>query len=188
MLLFRASCMHRKFQLQDLWSCALVWWCQKHHPTLHTHTHIILSQLFTHNLSLHTTLFSQATPSWTKNDVHLLSFVPVYQQVLSFPVCFSRWGIKNFYVVFPYSVKERVAKTGIFQWLFIKKKKKKKSYCPNKWSCCWMPLLLHSRCPKPVQMSSLGTGTRLSYAQTLQTADSETNIQSSLLLRSWNKW
>jgi hypothetical protein len=28
----------------------------------------------------------------------------------------------------------------------------------------------------------------LSYAQTWQTADLETNIQSSLLLRSWNKW
>ena len=44
-----------------------------------------------------------------------------------------------------------------------------------------MPLLLHSHCPKPVQNSGFGTGTRLSYAQTLQTADSETNIQSGLL-------
>jgi len=33
-----------------------------------------------------------------------------------------------------------------------------------------------------------GTGTWLSYAQTSQTADSETNIHSGILLRSWNKW
>jgi len=32
------------------------------------------------------------------------------------------------------------------------------------------------------------TGTRLSYAQKLQAADSESNIQSWLLLRRWNKW
>jgi len=30
---------------------------------------------------------------------------------------FSRWRIKNFYIVLPYSVKVRVTKTGIFQWL-----------------------------------------------------------------------
>jgi len=38
------------------------------------------------------------------------------------------------------------------------------------------------RCPKPFQISGLGTGTQLSYAQTLQSADSEINIQSGLLL------
>ena len=75
----------------------------------HAHTHI------TNNFSLHTILSSHATPSWTENDLCLLSFVPVYQHVLSFPACFSRWGIKNFYMVFPYSVKERVTKTGTFQ-------------------------------------------------------------------------
>ena len=36
-----------------------------------------------------------------------------------------------------------------------------------------MPLLLHSRSPKPVQISGLGTWTRLSYVQTSQNADSE---------------
>jgi hypothetical protein len=46
-----------------------------------------------------------------------------------------------------------------------------------------MPLLLHPSCPKPVQISGLGTGTQLSYAQTLQTADLKTNIQSGLLLQ-----
>jgi hypothetical protein len=51
-----------------------------------------------------------------------------------------------------------------------------------------MPLLLHSRCPKPVQISGLGTGTRLSYAQISQTADSEINNQSGLLLGSLNQW
>jgi len=35
-----------------------------------------------------------------------------------------------------------------------------------------MPPLLHSRCPKPVQISGLGTGNWLCYAQTSQTADS----------------
>jgi hypothetical protein len=42
-----------------------------------------------------------------------------------------------------------------------------------------MPLLLQFRCPKPFQISGLGTGTQFSYAQTLQSADSEINIQSS---------
>jgi hypothetical protein len=51
-----------------------------------------------------------------------------------------------------------------------------------------MPLLLHSRCPKPVQISGLGTGTRLFYAQTSLTTDLKMNIQSGLLLQSWNKW
>jgi hypothetical protein len=41
-----------------------------------------------------------------------------------------------------------------------------------------MPLLLHSRCPKPVQIPGMGTGTRICYAQTSQTADLEMNIQS----------
>jgi hypothetical protein len=37
--LFRAQCMYRKFQLQELWSSGLAWWCQKSHRTSHTHTH-----------------------------------------------------------------------------------------------------------------------------------------------------
>jgi len=36
--------------------------------------------------------------------------------------------------------------------------------------------ILYSRCPKPVHISGLETGTRLSHAQTSQIADSETNI------------
>ena len=40
----------RKFQLQDLWSCALAWQCQKHY--LKTHTHTILSQNVTNNFLL----------------------------------------------------------------------------------------------------------------------------------------
>jgi hypothetical protein len=87
-----------------------------HTQTL-THTHIMLSQHFTSNFSLHTTRYSHATPSLTEKDLRLLSFVPVYRNALSFPVCFSRWGIENFYMVFPYSVKERVTKTEIFQRL-----------------------------------------------------------------------
>ena len=45
-----------------------------------------------------------------------------------------------------------------------------------------MPLLLPSRFPKPFQISGFGTGIRLSYVQTLQSDDSEINIQSGLLL------
>jgi hypothetical protein len=58
---------------------------------------------------------------------------------------------------------------------------------PNKWCCLSMPLLLHSRCPKAVQISGMGTRTRLSYAQTHQTADLQTNTQSRLSFHSWNK-
>jgi len=39
-----------------------------------------------------------------------------------------------------------------------------------------MLLILYSRCPKPVLISRLETGTWLSHAQTSQIADSETNI------------
>jgi hypothetical protein len=48
-----------------------------------------------------------------------------------------------------------------------------------------MPLLLPLS--KPVQISGLGTGTQLSYAQTLQTADLEKYIQTGALLGHWNK-
>jgi hypothetical protein len=51
--LFWVRCMHKKFQLQDLWSCALAWWCQKHHLTSHTNTSYFL------NPSLTTFLFTQ---------------------------------------------------------------------------------------------------------------------------------
>jgi len=85
------------------------------HTHTHTHTHIILSQHFTNNFSLHTTRYSHPIPSWTEKDLLLLSFVTVHQHAFSFPVCFSQWGIENFYVVFSYSIKER--KTEIFHWL-----------------------------------------------------------------------
>jgi hypothetical protein len=52
--LFRARCINRKFQLQDLWSCALAWWCQKS-IVFHTHTCHLL------NISLTTFFFSQFT-------------------------------------------------------------------------------------------------------------------------------
>jgi hypothetical protein len=90
-------------------------WCGGVRNTIFLHTHIILSQHFTNNFSHHTTLYSHATLSCTKNDLHLLSFVPVYQHALYFPVRFLRWEIENFYIVFPYSIKERVK--WIFQWL-----------------------------------------------------------------------
>ena len=36
--LFRATSLCRKLQLQDLWNCALAWFCQKNHITARTHT------------------------------------------------------------------------------------------------------------------------------------------------------
>ena len=124
----------------------------------HTHTHtIILSHHFTNNFSLHTTLFSHATLSCTENDLRLLSFVPVYQHALYFPVPFSRWEIENFYIVFPYSVKERVKR--IFQRL-----------SKNAWDAI-AQINCVARCPCSFTLAvpnqiSLGTRTQLSYAQT----------------------
>jgi len=109
--LFLAWCMHRNFSFKisgvvpwsgDVRNIILL------HTHTHTHTHIILSQHFTNNFSLHPTLYSHATPACTENDLGLLSFVPVYQHVPYFPVCFSRWEIENFYIVFSYSLKEGV--------------------------------------------------------------------------------
>jgi len=57
--LFRARCMHRKFQLQDLRSYALAWWCQKHHLTTHTRAHAH-ARTHTHT-SLTTFLFTQSS-------------------------------------------------------------------------------------------------------------------------------
>jgi hypothetical protein len=48
--------LHRKFQLQNFWSCALVWWCQKHHLTKH-----IFPPPLTNNFSLNTTCSSHET-------------------------------------------------------------------------------------------------------------------------------
>jgi len=80
------------------------------------YTHI-LPEHSTVNFSLHTTRYSQATPSRTEKDQRLLSDVLVYRLALSFPVRFSQWGIDNLYMIFPYCVKERVTKTEIFQQL-----------------------------------------------------------------------
>jgi hypothetical protein len=124
------------------------------------HTHIILSQHCTNNFSLHTTRYSHATPSWTKKHLFLLSFVPVYWHVLLFPLCFAQWRIENFYMVFPYTVKERVIKTGISLVVQIC------INCLNKRCSRSILQLLQSRCPKQVQISGLGTWTRHSNVQT----------------------
>jgi hypothetical protein len=96
--------------------CGVVpWHCSVRNIIL-LHTHILLSQHFTNNFPLHTTQYSHVTPSWTEKELRLLSFVPVYRHALLFPVCFSWWGIENFYMIFPYTVKERVTKTEILNW------------------------------------------------------------------------
>ena len=51
-----------------------------------------------------------------------------------------------------------------------------------------MPLFLYSRCPKPVQIYSLGTGTRLSHAQTSQIADYLARLIISQLEQVVTKW
>jgi hypothetical protein len=102
---FRAQSLHRKFQLQYLWICALAWWCHKYNLTSHTHH---TSSTLHWQLFASPTRYSHMTPSRTENDQHLLSDVPVYKLSLSFPLCFSWWGIDNLYVVFPYSIKKRV--------------------------------------------------------------------------------
>ena len=100
--LFGAPSLHRKFHLQALWVCALAW-CHKHNLTSRHTSSTLHWQLFS---SL--TRYSHATPSRTEKDQHLLSDVPVYRLLLSFPVCFSRWGINNLYMIFPYSIKKTV--------------------------------------------------------------------------------
>jgi hypothetical protein len=53
MFLFWAQHGCRKFLLKSFWSCALAWYCQKHHLT--THTSYFLNTSLTNNFSLHTT-------------------------------------------------------------------------------------------------------------------------------------
>ena len=138
-LLSRSPSLHRIFQFQDLWIRALV-------ARAHTHTSSTLPwQLFSAQHSLFTrntvTNWERLTFVGNKPEIfqikNLVEKFSAYiqevnlrgkkkknnvcwvlsQYVLSFPVCFSLWGIKNFHVVFPNSFKERVTKTGIFQLL-----------------------------------------------------------------------
>ena len=68
--LFRVWCMHRKYQLQDLWSCALAWSCQKHNPSSHTR----ISYFF--NTSLITFLFTPPSiHTWHRNEAKRPTFV-----------------------------------------------------------------------------------------------------------------
>jgi hypothetical protein len=151
--------------------CGVVPWRGGVRNFILLHTHIILPQHCTNNFSLHTTRYSHATLSWTDKHLRLFSFVPVYRHALSFPVCFSRWGIENFYMVYPYTVKERVTETGIS----VVVQKCIKFYCLNN-QCSRSVPLLQSCCPKQVQISGLGTWTRHSNAQISRNADSETTI------------
>jgi hypothetical protein len=76
--LFQARCINRKFQLQDLWICALAWWCQKNHRTSHTR-HLLntsLTTFFFSPLAVHTRHFS-CVPITNKTDQSLLSAVPI---------------------------------------------------------------------------------------------------------------
>jgi len=130
MFLFRAPSLCRKLQLHDLWICALVWRCQKHHFTIyiyiythtHTHTHTHAHALSLSLSSLITFLFAPlASHTWHHRELRKTYFCLVlflYTDMrYHFQYVFSWWGIENFYVVFPYSVKESVTKIEIFQWL-----------------------------------------------------------------------
>jgi len=52
-IIFKLFYLHREFQLQVLWICALAWYCPKHHHTAHTHTH---THTHTHILYFNTSL------------------------------------------------------------------------------------------------------------------------------------
>ena len=79
--LFRARCINRKFQLQDLWSCALV---VSEKSSYFTHTcHLLntsLTTFFFSPLAVHTQHFS-CVPITNKTDQTLLSAVPLYRLV-----------------------------------------------------------------------------------------------------------
>jgi Na+/melibiose symporter-like transporter len=111
--LFQAPSLHRKFQLQDLWICALAWWCQKNHFTSHTHTHTP----YLLNTSLTTFLFTplviHVRHRHELRKTYICSSIPTCLIIFSMFL----WGIENLYVAFPNSVKERVTKTGLFQLL-----------------------------------------------------------------------
>jgi hypothetical protein len=101
MFLFRVRCINRKFQLQDLWSCALAWWCQKNHRTSHIR-HLLntsLTTFFFSPLAFHTQHFS-CVPITNKTDQTLLSAVPLYRLAPSFPIYLSRGRIGSLYMIF----------------------------------------------------------------------------------------
>jgi hypothetical protein len=110
-----------------------------------THTSYFLNTSLT-TFSLHTTLYSHVTPSYTENDLHLLSFVPVYQCVI-FSSMFFTMGNQEFLHCVS-SLRQGTSKTGIFHQL---SKNAYDAIAPNKLLCRSTTLLLHSRCPKPVQ-------------------------------------
>jgi hypothetical protein len=127
----------------------------------HAHTHIILPKHFTYNFSLHTTPLH--TWPTLKNFLFIWGIWWYWTAGRFITGCWAVW----FQVWYP--------------WLVLK--------TPLIPIYCWMALLLHSPYPKPVQVSGLGTGTWLCYANYSQTAYWGTIIQSGfLLLCSWNKW
>ena len=183
----------------------------------HTHTHTIFQAHFTKNLSLPTTRSSQATiwlrychrPRQTKlSGVLFLSadlrhrfhyvihedesrfFIwnflnPVNERINR---CGSLWRISSSSVAFEENELLEAWPLGV-----------RRSGCrcdtPGSstkppWSSQMLSLLAllrNSRCSKPVQISGLGTGTRLSYAHSSNTAVWGKNIQSGLLLCIWNR-
>jgi hypothetical protein len=156
--LFSTQCFCRKFQNRGLWSCALAWYCQKHHLT--THTSYFLNTPLTNNFSLHT------TPLHTWLILKNFLFIKGNWYQIVGRLTTGCWAVR-LQVWHPWLV----LKTSLVLIWYR-----------------WMPLLFHCHCPKPVQISGLGTGTWLLYAHSSQTAYWGTIIQSSLLLHSCNKW
>ena len=115
--LFWTRCMQRKFQLQDLWSCALVWQLEIIIlPPAHTHTHTILPQNFTYNFFLYTTRSSHAIFQPRRCDN--LRLTKLFSVLLHLPtgtiisiVSFTRRNLDSIHDIS--FVKERVTKTGI---------------------------------------------------------------------------
>jgi len=80
--LFRPPRVHRKYQLQDLWSCALAWFCQKHHLTAHTHTHTQHT-----SSTLQWQLFSLQHSLFTRNTAKNRERPPFVECCSSTPYC-----------------------------------------------------------------------------------------------------
>jgi len=87
---------------------------------LHTYIHIIsyFHQTFLFLLLAYHTRHLGCITVTNRDRQCLLSTVPVYQLAPSFPVYLLHGWIENLYMIFPYSIKARVTKTEIFQWVF----------------------------------------------------------------------
>jgi len=79
-----------------LWGCILAKQCQKHNLTTHTHHTAAQTQNSSHHSQFTSDIFA-ASPSRNYTDQTLLSVIPIYRLVSSFPVYLSLGGIENLF-------------------------------------------------------------------------------------------